>query len=164
MTTTEISSKKKWEKAHPILSFCLEKEIRLMREVLTTLHQEELALLEHEMRRWKKEIRHLSDLIVDLKGLREKRIAATKELTLLRDQLNREELFPAEEESSCEILSKLDQIMALISRINLQNCRNGALFEQVKKSNHAPLSCLYPHPLHQPKRKKTSVATCSKKG
>jgi hypothetical protein len=165
MTTGEISIKEKWEYTHFALSASLEKEIRLMREILTTLHQEELALLENQMRRWKKVMRHHSDLILELKLLRDIRLALGKDLVELAAILGKEELFPHEEESSCEVLSLLDQCLALLSRINLQNCRNGALFEQVKHRGHIPLStCPCPHPLHLAPRKKTAVALDTKKG
>lgn len=158
MAAGEISRKQKWEKAHRILNNALAKEIHLMREVLANLHQEELALLERSTTKWSRTMRHQSDLVLDLGKQRLLRIEATVELTKCTIQLNRTEMLPHDEESSCEILTKLDQICALIERINLQNCRNNALFEQRTQSRDLPLQCSYPHPLHKP-GKKTSIAT-----
>ncbi|NGX60453.1 MAG: hypothetical protein KR126chlam3_01627, partial [Chlamydiae bacterium] len=146
MAATEISRKKKWERAHKALNTALKKEIHLMREVLASLHQEELALLEVDHARWAKIMNHRSDLIVVLKNQRSARMDATVELTKCTVQLEKKEMLPHDEESSCEILTKLDQLMALLDRINLQNCRNDALFEQGNQKKKMPLYCPYPHP------------------
>lgn len=158
MSAGEISSKQKWEKAHKILNQSLEKEIHLMREVLSNLHQEEMALLEKNQAKWKKVMRQRSDLVVDLSRQRLHRMEATVELTKCCVRLGRQEMLPHDEESSCEILTKLDQIFALLDRTNLQNCRNSALFEQEREKGNYPLLCPFPHPL-QKSRKKTRVAT-----
>lgn len=158
MSAGEISSKKKWEKAHKILNQALAKEVHLMREVLSNLHQEELALLEKNQSKWKKVMRSRSDLVLDLGKQRMDRMKATVELTKCCIILNREEMLPHDEESSCEILSKLDQIFALLDRTNLQNCRNAALFDEQKEQKNHSLQCPFPHPLHKT-RKKTRVAT-----
>ncbi|NGX26594.1 MAG: hypothetical protein K940chlam6_00519 [Chlamydiae bacterium] len=163
MAATEISRKKKWERAHKALNTALKKEIHLMREVLASLHQEELALLEIDHARWAKIMNHRSDLIVVLKNQRSARMDATVELTKCTVQLEKKEMLPHDEESSCEILTKLDQLMALLDRINLQNCRNDALFEQGNQKKKMPLYCPYPHPL-QKVRRKTHVATYTQKG
>ncbi|NGX37494.1 MAG: hypothetical protein K1000chlam2_00650 [Chlamydiae bacterium] len=139
MTVTEISSKKKWDQVHSSLNSALAKEIHLMRETLANLHQEELSLLEHDMRRWKKIMRERSDLIIQLSNQRSKRMSATVALTKLAVQCEKHEMLPAEEETSCDILTKLDQVMALLERINLQNCRNDALFDQAKHKKAFPL-------------------------
>lgn len=161
MALSEISSKKKWEKAHHLLNMTFEKEIRIMREILASLHQEELSLLENNLREWQKVMKDRSDFIVQLKDQRFKRMLATEGLTKIAVELQKKELLPAEEELSCEIFSKLDQIIALLDRINLQNCRNDALFDQVKQREELPLYCSFPHPLHEPKKRKTSVAVDS---
>ena len=162
MTAMKISSKQKWEKAHYKLDKALEKEIDLMREILSSLREEEISLLQNDLRKWKKVMRDRSTIIIHLRDHREARMEATQELTKLAVLFQKKEVLPYEEESSCAILSKLDQIVALNERMNLQNCRNDALFSQNKQKKNAPLSCSYPHPLHKPRRR-TSVATYIKK-
>lgn len=161
MTSVEISSKQKWEKAHRSLNTALKKEIHLMREILANLHQEELSLLENDSKRWDHIMDERSQMVMQLKTLRSKRVDITTTLEKLAIQLEKKELFPLSEESSCELLTKLDQMIALMERINLQNCRNDALFDQSRSKKNLPLYCLYPHPLHQPQRirRKTAVAT-----
>lgn len=158
MAAIKISSKQKWDKAHLVLDHALEKEIHLMREILANLREEELSLLEQEMRKWKKVMRDRGSLVVQLIHQRTKRMTATAELTKLAVLMQKKELLAHEEESSCAVLSKLDQMIALMERVNLQNCRNDALFDQMKQRKKKPLSCTYPHPLHR-KRRRASVAT-----
>lgn len=150
------------ENIYICLNNALKNEIELMRELLSNLHQEELALLEKDRRRFAEVMDERSDHVLNLKELRAKRLAATEELTKLAVALGKKEILPLHEEASCEILSKLDQIIALMERINLQNCRNDALFDQSKQKQDLPLQCSYPHPLHKV-AKKTKVATYTQK-
>lgn len=150
------------ENIYICLNNALKSEIELMRELLSNLHQEELALLERDKRRFAEVMDERSDHVLNLKELRAKRLAATVELTKLAVSLGKKEILPLLEEASCEILSKLDQIIALMERINLQNCRNDALFDQSKQKQDLPLQCSYPHPLHK-NVKKTKVATYTQK-
>lgn len=165
MSSSEISDKEKWEKASHSLNTILKKEIELMREQLANLHQEELSLLENNQTKWTQLLQERSDMILQMKDLRHKRKEATTKIEKLAKALSKPELFPAKEEESCEILSQLDQIIALLERLNLQNCRNDALFLETKEKKRSPLSCSYPHPLHKAPtaRRKTSIATYPRK-
>ncbi|NGX59958.1 MAG: hypothetical protein KR126chlam3_01118 [Chlamydiae bacterium] len=163
MNALEISSKQKWENAHKTLNSSLKMEISMMREVLANLHQEELSLLENDHAAWAKVMCQRSEQIVLLRSHRFSRMDATVELTKCAVLLEKKEMLPHNEESSCEILSKLDQLIALLDRINLQNCRNEVLFHQRNQKKKAPLFCPYPHPLHKT-RPKTRVATFTQKG
>lgn len=158
MAVEEILCKQKWEKAHKILNTTLSKEIRLMREVLANLCEEEITLLEKNFMKWAKIMRRQSDLVLDLGKTRLLRMESTVELTKCCIYLHKTQMLPPDEEISCEILSKLDQIIALLEKINLQNCRNGVLFEHRKQQSTHPWQCSYPHPLHK-HRKKTYVQT-----
>ncbi len=162
MAAIKISSKENWEKAHLKLDKAFEKEIELMREILSSLRQEELTLLEQDARKWKKVMRDRSSTVIHLKDQRDNRMSATRDLTKLAVLMEKTEMLPHEEESSCSILSKLDQVIALNERINLQNCRNDALFSQNRHKKQKPLACPYPHPLHKARRR-TSVATFTEK-
>ncbi|HSX04298.1 MAG TPA: hypothetical protein VLG76_06175 [Rhabdochlamydiaceae bacterium] len=156
-----------WGEAFEQLKALLQKEVALMREILANFHQEEFSLLMNERETWTKVIEQRSDMIVTLMGLRHDRARATKELQeLAKEKLKKttisfQELFSQEDVVSGEILSLLDQILALVQKLNLQNCRNEFLFYEVRNSNELPLHCPYPPPApaQQPKRAKTTVAT-----
>jgi len=157
MTSAEISRKEKWELANEQLNLVFESEIHLMREILTTLHQEEFSLLENNRASLRKVLAQRSDLVCDLAKKRLERMEATVELTKSAVLHRQKEI------ASFEIHSKLDQITALIEKSNLQNCRNDALFEERKESEKNPLACPFPHPLHRARRR-SRVATFTKKG
>lgn len=159
-----------WNGAHRDLMSILQKEINLMREILANMHQEELSLLTYDKEEWTKVMEERSDMIVKLKDLRLERLKQAKDLKILFTQKVEEkntlriEIFPLEIDTSSEILSLLDQLIALIDRMNLQNCRNEFLFHQVKNLTQIPLHCPYPPPHLQPAskratRNKTSIAT-----
>jgi len=163
MTASPISSKKKWENAHLNLNANLEKEIHLMREILASLHQEELSLLESDFQRFSEIMKERSDYILQLKDQRQERMDSTILLTKIAVEQKRMDILPPEEASSCDVLNKLDQLIALCERINLQNCRNDALFDQARHKQVLPLKCPYPHPLHAKSRKRQSIATDTQK-
>lgn len=163
MASTEISSKQNWEATHEALNLALKKEIEIMREVLANLHQEELSLLESDALQWQKVMQDRSNFVMQLHNLRLERMTTTETLTKLAVILGKEEILPTNEASSCEVLTQLDQLTALLERTNLQNCRNDALFDQVRQKEELPLYCNYPHPLHTKKKRKTSVATYTRK-
>lgn len=163
MSSSKIPNKGKWEQAHELLKKALKKEINLMRELLANLHQEELSLFERDRKNWQVITDLRSDLIVKLSDIRKKRMGASTEIQQMAPIKKAGESFPFHEEDSCEILTLLDQLFALIERINLQNCRNEVLFDQSKHLEELPLYCNYPHPLQQQQQKqtrpKTAIAT-----
>lgn len=138
-----------------------------MREVLANFHQEEFSLLMNERENWKRVMEQRSDMVFSLATLREERTKATKALQeLAKEKMKKttisfQELFSQEDVISGEILSLLDQILALVQKLNLQNARNDFLFYEVKNGHELPLHCPYPPPnaQTQPKKKKTSLAT-----
>ncbi len=159
MTAESISSKEKWERAHIELNTLLEKEIYLMREILASLHQEELALLQSNFRRFNQIMSERSDFVMKIGKQRQERVNSTASLTKIAIQQKRVGILPPEEASSCDVLTKLDQLIALSERINLQNCRNNALFDQAKQKRALPLKSPYPHPLHSCPMGKPKVVT-----
>lgn len=158
MTFKKILGKEKSESPHPSLHGAFVKEVEAMREVLANLHQEELSLLEGNFRKWGSLMEERSDLVLELKQLREKRMDLTKALVHWVVSKGNQELLPSTEETSCSIFNQLDQVIALMERINLQNARNDALFYQAQQKKELPLDCPFPHPHHLPK-KKTTVKT-----
>lgn len=159
MASWQIPDKEKWKLAHELLKKALKKEVSLMRELLANLHQEELSLFERDKKNWEIIFELRSDIVVKLFEVRKKRLGASFEIEQQVSLKKIQEKFPFEEEDSCEILTLLDQLFALIDRINLQNCRNDVLFDQSKHMEELPLYCNYPHPLQQKQRPKTSIAT-----
>lgn len=156
-----------WGPAYEQLKDSLQKEVALMREMLANFHQEEFSLLMNEKEKWATVMEERSDMVVTLANLRRARIEATKILQdlakdkLKKPQISYKELFAQEDIVGGEILSLLDQILALVQKLNLQNCRNDFLFYEVKNAHELPLHCPYPPPAPamQAKRKKTTVAT-----
>jgi hypothetical protein len=137
----------------------MQKEVSLMREILANMHEEELSLLAGNKGQWELTMQQRSDMIADLGNIRKERII-TGQKTTSSSMQTLEKLLPVAETLSSEILSLLDQIMALVDRMNLQNARNDSLFYQAKNLQELPLRCPYPPPQLQPRaRRKTAVMT-----
>ncbi|MCI0382319.1 MAG: hypothetical protein L0207_04635 [Chlamydiae bacterium] len=160
-----------WNEAHEQLKSFMQREINMMREILANMHQEELSLLMNDKDGWQKVMENRSDMIIQLSTLRNQREMAKDALHQIMVQgaegkkLHFEELLKRIEEGG-ELLSLLDQILALVERINLQNCRNESLFHQAKTQEKLPLHCPYPPPYLKESKKvqrKTSLATYPKK-
>jgi hypothetical protein len=158
---------RQWDEAHDQLKVSMQKEIGIMREILANMHSEELSLMLNDRGSWNYVMQERAQLIDRLSHFRMERIEATKkikEMVCLNDahkQASVEDLLPTQEENSCEILSLRDQMMALMERINFQNCRNEVLFFQVEHQldlPHHPSG----HPMQQQQaksQKKASIAT-----
>jgi len=153
------------------LKNALQREISLMREILSNLHEEELALLSRDLKGWDRVMANRSDMVAELHLLRIKRLEATAVLqgkapeTKPLSEIPLDQLIPLEDESSCELFTLLDQLIALMDRLNLQNCRNDQLFDQTKQIKELPLYCSYPHPNFQPStaRRRSRVTTDTRK-
>ena len=131
----------------------LQMEISVMRELLSNLREEELALMNSNLSDWELVMARRSDMVINLQDLRNQRRVATCAV-LDKDQspldIPLEQLISPDDEYSCELTSLLDQLLALIERLNLQNCRNDQLFDQARHLKQLPLYCSYPHPNFQP--------------
>lgn len=122
---------------HEELKRSMQKEITLMRDLLANLHQEELSLLMHDRTSWNQLMEERAKIVQNLGPCRSARHEATQKLIDHlskgnKKMLSLEELLPSQNESSCEILSLRDQLMALTERMNGQNCRNQTLYKQVE--------------------------------
>jgi len=156
-----------WIEAHEQLKISMQKEISIMREILANMHQEELSLLLNDRGSWTQVLQDRFPMIERLSDLRKQRMDATQKIEAIAklDSITTptlEQILPTEDESSCEILSLRDQLMALVEKINFQNNRNTTLFQQVEHqfdvpyhSSHRPI----PNMSSQRARKKASVAT-----
>ena len=152
-----------WIEAHDQLKLSMQKEISLMREILANMHQEELSLLVNDKGSWNKVMQERAQMIERLSDLRSQRVSVTQKIEKMvaphheGHPLTLDQILPSTEEISCEILSLRDQLMALIERMNLQNCRNEHLFyhvEHLPPGSQGLHHSLPPSP-ERPKRKAT---------
>lgn len=148
---------------HEELKRSMQKEVNLMRDLLANMHQEELSLLMHDRPSWNKLMEERAKIVENLGSWRSLRIAATEKLTTHYGQGKKgptlEEILPATEESSCEILSLRDQLMALTERTNGQNYRNQNLYKQVEPHFDTPVEKVRRGSAPAPKPRRVSVIT-----
>lgn len=154
-----------WTDAHDKLKICMQKEVSMMREILANMHREEHSLLMSDRNFWTQVMQERSELIERLCYLRVERLDLTKsieKMVCLSDKTTHatlEQILPTEDENSCEILSLRDQMLALMERMNFQNCRNEILFEQFEHGIEHPFYYQpIPAEIQKPKRK-ASIAT-----
>ena len=157
---------------HEQLRRSMEKEIRMMREILANMHQEELTLTMKDRATWNKVLEERSQMILRLSALRIERIEATEKLEKFAAQANPEkklpldQLLPPADADSFELLSMRDQLMALIERMNSQNSLNEQLYIQIEHplDLSSPLSYRQtPQNQAAPQKKKASLATYPRK-
>jgi len=161
------AEKKTWNEAHDHLKFIMQKEIHIMREILANMHQEELCLLLNDKGSWNQVMQQRSVLIERLSTLRAERISTTEEIEHMASaktknkSLSLEQILPTDDENTCEILSLRDQLMALIERMNTQNCRNEYLFHHVEHLPPLSLSSepLFPQSVPERQKRKAAIAT-----
>ena len=152
----------KWTDTHNSLMLSMQKEVTLLRDLLTNLHQEELSLLMHDRPTWNRIIEERANIVKNLDPCRQARMEATKKLSegMKPTETPLEELLPSQDENSCEVLLLRDQISALTERMNRQSNRNQILFAQVEKRFDLPPETLQPQPTYERKKnKRISVAT-----
>lgn len=165
----QFYSSPSWNQIQEQLKLAMQKEVNLMRELLANLHQEELSLLMNDASGWQKVMNERSEMILRMSHLRKQRdqIALQFKENAKHKSKKLFEILKAGDEVSGEILSLLDQILALTERTNLQNCRNDFLFHQELMPKNTPLHCPYPPPFLKsaPARaaRKTQLATYPRK-
>ena len=149
-----------WHMLHNSLRDDLENEIRLTRELLSNMHQEEVSLMLHDMGTLNQILQHRSVMLEKLSHLRVRRTETTQKIEkLATDGIKEptlEQVLPPEEEISTEILSMSDQLMALTERMNRQQTQNQRLQAQGDHPSRFPPPQLIAEV--RPKRK-ASVAT-----
>lgn len=129
----EPTTAQRWGEAHDNLKDSMQKEIRVMREILANMHQEEMSLVRHDTFAWNQIMQDRFSMIQKLSTFREERLLATHKLEVLAQQqldgkkATIEQILPPHQEESCEILLLLDQILALTERMNRQQSRNETL-------------------------------------
>lgn len=141
-----------WTEAHDNLQQVMKKELETMRQLLDNMNLEEQFILKKEKKYWSSMMEERTQLIERLGSIRHDRILATEKLEFLTRHSNAplEELLPAQNTNSWEILSLRDQMVTLSDRMNLQSSRNEMLLHLVQ----APALSQAPQ-----KKKKISIAT-----
>jgi uncharacterized protein with von Willebrand factor type A (vWA) domain len=156
---TEQSNLENWQNLHVSLRDGLQKEIYLMRELLSNMHQEEVSLILHDTGSLDQILQQRSQMLEKLSSLRLHRQETTEKIEKIISANHKnpslDEILPPNEEMSTEILSLSDQLMALTERMNLQHSQNQRLAEHPDHNHYPPLQ---PSPQTRPKRK-ASVAT-----
>lgn len=117
----------------------MQKEIALMREVLSNMHQEETLLRMNDQFSVGQILTERSQIIQLLSPLREERVNACKNAGKFISE-------------NFEIISMRDQLMTLMERINLQNVINERLYHTVRSGSMPKME-------EAPKKKKSSIAT-----
>jgi FlgN protein len=154
-----MDGREDWKGLHEELRENLEKEIRLTRELLSNLHQEEVSLMLHDTGTLNQVLQVRSEMLERLSFLRLCRIKTTEKIEKIASPKNQhpslEEILPPLEENSSEILSLSDQLMALTEKMHRQDTQNqriAALGDSVSYPQHQL------PPQSRPKRK-AAVAT-----
>lgn len=113
-----------WHTLHNYLKDGLEKEIRLTRELLSNMHQEEVSLMLSDPGCLNQILELRSQIVEKLSSLRLFRLETTQKIEKLVVSTALEEILPPSDEISTEILSLSDQLMALTERMNRQQSQN----------------------------------------
>ena len=142
-----------WTALHVQLQQTLQKEVSMMRELLANMHQEELSLLLNDQGSLSQLLHDRTQLIDHLSTLRTTRLETAERIEKMTGDKTPEQMFPIEEESSMEILSLRDQLMALTEQMNRQKSQNQYLIDHPTEAKLAA-----PQNTARAKRK-ASVAT-----
>jgi len=134
-----------WTKAEESLKQSMEKEIKLMREILSNMIQEELSLHNQNKPLWEELMQSRFHLIEQVKIFRQDRMDATSKLLSLSDEKTFEKILSDGEEIACEVVFLLDQLISLSEKINTQNTRTQTLSNESQHFIAIPLSISYPH-------------------
>ncbi len=117
-----------WEDLHSSLRDHLQEEVRLTRELLSNMHQEELSLILSDHGTLNQVISEQSRLFERLSILRLNRHTLTVRIEKIVIDNKKipsvEELLPLTEEISMEILSLTDQLVSLTERMSRQYGQN----------------------------------------
>lgn len=146
-----------WEDLHTHLRDHLQEEVRLTRELLSNMHQEELSLILCDQGTLNQVLAQQFHLFERLSVLRLNRYKITlgieKMVVEKKKTPSVDELLPPAEEISTEILSLTDQLVCLTEHMSKKYGQNQNLSRRCDSSAHFQLA-LQPRP-----KKKASVAT-----
>lgn len=114
---------------HKELQQTLQKEVGMMRELLANMHQEELSLILNDQGSLSQLLHERTLLVERLSSLRSLRLQTVEKIEKITGNQSTEQMFPLQEESSMEILSLRDQLMALTEQMNRQKSQNQYLID-----------------------------------
>lgn len=139
----------------------MQKEISMMREILSNMQQEELSLQHGDQSNWNHVVQLRAEMIERLVFFRTERMEATEMLKQLTSPSKL--IFSLDDEATCELFWMRDQMSALLEKMNLQNTRNQNLYPSSFQP-HAHAHAMPHMPLEAPQvqRKKGTVATYPK--
>src|SRR3990167_3350745 len=129
-----------WVKIQEELKESMQKEISLMREMLSSFLQEEIFLLGKNQQAWAGLLQDRSILINQLQDFRKYRDDSAKALLEWSAKRN------IDQGEACEITLLLEQVVALTHKINRQNMHNQTLIEQVQQWGSSFTESLLPQP------------------
>jgi hypothetical protein len=137
-----------WAKAQETLKESMQREISMMRDILSNILQEENALLGVDKSSWDYLMQIRFQLVEKVKLVRKDRMEATQKLIDLSGKQALQKILDGNEES-CEISFLLDQLIALSEKINHQNSRNQWLLENSEHFIAISKSLNYPSHLYR---------------
>ena len=137
-----------WFQAQEDLKESMQEEITTMRDILSNILQEEIALLNHNKTSWKDLMQSRFYMIEKVKFVRKNRMDATQKLIALSNEKVLNKILAGDEEEECEITFLLDQLIALSEKINSQNTRNQFLLENSEHFLAIPHHINYPPHLY----------------
>ncbi|HEY2810168.1 MAG TPA: hypothetical protein VGJ00_02105 [Rhabdochlamydiaceae bacterium] len=150
------SKDQEWNTLHMELKETMQKEVHVMRELLANMHQEEISLMLNDQGSLQELLQQRSIIVERLSNLRTSRMDTTGKIEKIVAKENPptpERVLPTEEETSTEIFSLSDQLMALTEQMNRQKIQNQYLTDHPEHWHPAPASSA------ARAKKKASVAT-----
>ncbi len=142
-----------WNEIRGELKMAMKKEVGVMREILSNMHQEEAQRLFGDQRSLDQLLQERIPLIKRLGELRQMEFEATCKLeNFIPLSKNVEQFLALDDEHYSEIMLMRDQISALAERIDFQKQRNQALPREV---------ALNPLPAYN-RQKKVGIITCER--
>lgn len=121
-----------WNPLHEEIKTHLQKEVHLMRELLSNLHQEALDK-EHSVQI----LEQRESLLKRLNQSKELRLVAIQKLEVLIDPSNKdlrlEQILPLGNEQTAEVLSLNDQLGALTKKMNQESIDNQSTLKQGRR-------------------------------
>jgi hypothetical protein len=150
-------SEENWQALHVSLRDDLQREIYLTRELLSNMHQEEVSLMLSDSGSLNQILQQRSQMLEKLSAIRLHRQETTNKIEKIASANHKhpslDEILPPNDDTSTEILSLTDQLVALTERIHRQHTQNQRLTEHPE--HYPPLQ-----PMPEPRAKrKASVAT-----
>lgn len=157
MSISKNQSPENWQILHDTLRDDLQKEIHLTRELLSNMHQEEISLMLHDNGTLNFVLQQRYPMLDKLSFLRLRRQDTLEKIEKIAFCKNKrpsiDEMLPPNEDTSTEILSLSDQLMALTERLNRQHTQNQHLTD-----HGAPTQQFQLAPEARPKQK-SAIAT-----